>query len=92
MADLSPEVMNALVRLVRGEIDYDDLSDDELFALAEASRRGRTTLHEVTLKLRARNYTFAQIGERLGVTESAASRWVDPPQPPGRRRRDEEGR
>lgn len=87
MADLSPEVIHALVRLMKGEVDYDDLSDDDLFTLGAASRRARQTLHEITLKLRERGYTFAQIGERLGVTESTASRWVEPPSPPGRRPR-----
>lgn len=86
MADLTPEVMNALVRLMKGETSYETLSDDDLFQLAEASRRGQVTLHEVILKLRERGHTLGQIGDRLGVTESAVSRWTKPPQPPGRRR------
>lgn len=90
MADLTPEVMNALVRLMKGEVDLNELDADGLFAIAEAAKGGRQTLHEVTLVLRAKGYTFAQIGDRLGVTESAASRWVKPPSPPGRRPRSED--
>lgn len=84
MADLTPEVINALVRLMNGDTNYDEIGDDDLFALGEASRRGRKTLHEVVLTLKKRGYTFAQMGERWGVTESAASRWVNPPRPWGR--------
>lgn len=88
VTDLTPEVANALVRLVNGELDYGDLDDDTLVALGKASRRGQTTLHEVVVELyRNRGLTFAQIGERLGATESAASRWINPPSPPGRRPR-----
>jgi DNA-binding NarL/FixJ family response regulator len=86
VADLTPEVMNALVRLMKGEIEYDELGDDALFDLAQASRRGQLTLHEIVVKLRERGHSLAQIGERLGVTESAVSRWTKRPQPPGRRR------
>ncbi|MDN5860349.1 MAG: helix-turn-helix domain-containing protein [Pseudonocardia sp.] len=86
MADLTPEVMNALVQLMKGETSYDDISDDDLYQLAQASRRGQLTLHEIILKLRERGHTLAQIGERLGVTESAVSRWTKQPQPPGRRK------
>lgn len=78
MTDLTPEVMNALVRLMRGEIDYDALDNDALFAIAAAAKGGRKTLHEVTVKLNQRGFTFAQIGERLGAVESTASRWAKP--------------
>lgn len=90
VTDLNPEVINALVRLMKGEVDLTELDADALFAVAEAAKGGRRTLHEVTLVLRAKGFTFAQIGERLGVTESAASRWVKPPAPPGRRPRSDE--
>lgn len=86
MADLTPEVMNALVRLMKGETSYDEMSDDGLFTLAQASRRGQLTLHEIIVQLRERGHTLQQIGDRLGVTESAVSRWTKPPQPPGRRK------
>jgi hypothetical protein len=69
---------------MNGEINYDKLSDDELFAIGEAARRGRKTLHEVVLELKKRDYTFAKMGARWGVTESAASRWANPPRPWGR--------
>ncbi len=91
MADLTPEVMNALVRLMNGEVDLDDLSNDELFALAAAAAGGRDLLHRVVVKLNDRKITFAQIGERLGVVESTASRWAKPPSPPGRRPQQRDG-
>jgi hypothetical protein len=90
VADLTPEVMNALVRLMNGDTDYRSMSTDDLFRVATFAKDGRATLHEVVLVLREKGFTFAQIGERLGVTESAASRWVTPPRPPGRRPRAEE--
>lgn len=90
MAELTPEVANALVQLMNGEIDYGQVSDADLFSLARASQRGRQTLHEVVIQLRERGYTLARIGEVLGVTESAVSRWADaPPRPLGRRRQGE---
>lgn len=92
MADLEREVLDELVRLMNGELDYDELDDERLFQLVEVSRRGRQTLHEVVLKLRDRGYTFGQIGDRAGVTESAASRWAQPPRQWGRpkQQRDED--
>lgn len=86
----NPDV-HGLVRLLAGEVDYQAYTDGELYTLAQAARRGRTTLHEVTLVLRSRGHTFAQIGARLGVSLSAASRWVDPPRPAGRPRHDSGG-
>lgn len=93
MADLTPEVMHALVRVMNGEINVDKLSDDELYALAKATRPdvARSTLHRVLIELNNRHRTFAQIGERLGVHEATASRWARPPAEDRRRRRSSEG-
>lgn len=71
--------MNALVRLMNGESDYGSMSEEDLLILGSFGRKGRETLHQVVLELRRRDWTFAQIGERMGVTESAASRWAKPP-------------
>ena len=87
VADLTPEVMSALVRLMNGEVDLDSMTDDELFALASAAIDGRDLLHRVVVLLNGRGHTFAQIGERLDVVESTASRWAKPPVPRGRPRR-----
>lgn len=80
MADPTREVMNELVRLMRGDVDLKDLDDDALFALAAAAQGGRETLRDVAVQLHdVRKYTFLQIAERLGVAESTASRWVKTP-------------
>jgi hypothetical protein len=89
VTDLSPEVMNVLVRLMEGGVDPDDLdklSTDELFDLGVAGAAGRELVHLVTLTLRERGLTFAQIGERWNVDESTAWRWAKPAARPGRRR------
>lgn len=78
MAGPTPEVMRELVRLMNGDIEPSDLDDEALLALAAAALAGRETLHDVTLTLKARGWTFAQIAERLGVVESTASRWARP--------------
>lgn len=48
----------------------------EVFAVLAIAKSGRTTLHEVTVRLNARGYTFAQIGDRVGAHESTVSRWA----------------
>jgi len=89
VADWTPEVTNALVRLMNGELDYDGLDDDALLALAAASAISRETLYQVTTRLNARGYTFQQIADRIGVHEATASRWAKPPSEDRRRRRGE---
>ena len=88
MADLTPEVMNALVRLMNGETDYDALDDEALFVLGAACAVSRETLYRVTTLLNDRGHTFAQIAERWDVHEATASRWARPPVEDRRRRRD----
>lgn len=87
--------MKVLVRLMKGgEVepeDLDALNNAELLDLAVAGAGGRTLLHKVTVKLNERGVTFAQIGEHVGATESAASRWAKPAARPGRRRQAPEG-
>lgn len=89
MAGLTPGVLDALVKLMRGEVDYDALDDEALFALAGACATARETLYQVTTRLNDRGYRFAQIGERLDVHEVTASRWAKPPTEDRRRRRGE---
>jgi hypothetical protein len=86
---LTPEVLDALVKLMRREVDYDALDDEALFALAGACATARETLYQVTTRLNDRGLTFAQIGEHLGVHEATASRWAKPPAEDRRRRRGE---
>lgn len=79
MTDLTPEVINALVRLMSDPTELDRLQPDELFAVLAAAKGGRKTLHDVTVRLNSAGYTFAQIGERVGAHESTVSRWAKPP-------------
>lgn len=79
----TPEVIDALDPPMSA---YDALSDDELIAAGRIARDARQTLREVTRELHARGHTYTQIGELLGATASAASRWALPADPPGRRR------
>lgn len=89
VADPTPEVMNALVRLMKGEIDLKALDKEALYALAAALKPGeaRDTLHQTLIELNDRGDTFAQIGERLDVHEATAARWAKPPSEDRRRRR-----
>lgn len=64
---------------MNGELKYDDLDDEALLVLAQAAAANRETLYEVTTRLNARGWTFAQIGERTGRSEATASRWAKPP-------------
>jgi hypothetical protein len=91
MADLSSEEWNALARLISGQVDYDAMNDESLFALAAAAAYGRETLYQVTRRLNDRGHTFSEIGQRLGVAEATASRWAKPPAADRRRRRGEQG-
>lgn len=90
MAGLTPEVMNALVRLMSREIDYGEIDTDALYALGAAARDGRQTLHEITLELKRRGETYAQMADRWGVDAATPTRWANPPSPPGRRRESSE--
>ncbi|ALE77687.1 hypothetical protein WY02_03625 [Pseudonocardia sp. AL041005-10] len=88
MADLTPEVLNALVRVMNGELDVAGLTEEQLYALAEATRPdvARSTLYAVLVELNNRRIPFAEIGARLGVHEATASRWARPPAEDRRRR------
>lgn len=80
MADLTPEVINALVRLMRNEVDLNGLDDDALLALGAAAHSGPATLARVVRQLNARGWTFAAIGDKLGVHEATVSRWAKRPE------------
>lgn len=77
--DLTPEVMNALVRLMNNETNLDELNVEQLYALGAAARGGRKLLARVITELNRRGETFSEIGEHYGVVESTASRWAKPP-------------
>lgn len=79
MADLNSEVIDALVRLMNGETDLDEMDDERLLALGAALQGGPVNLARVVRCLNARGWTFAAIGERLGVHEATVSRWAKRP-------------
>lgn len=80
MADeTNPEVLNALVRLMNGDTDLEQLDKAALYALAAAARGGRLLLQRVVTELNRQGETFAEIGEHFGVAESTAYRWAKTP-------------
>lgn len=87
VADLTPEVLDALVRLVNGEYELTERPKDDLYDLAAALINARQTLAQALAELNDRGETFAQIGDRLGIHEATASRWAKPPSRDLRRRR-----
>ena len=93
MADLTPEVTNALVRLMNGQVDVRSLPKDDLYLIAEALIPGnaRERLFETIAALNDKGETFAEIGERLNVHAATAARWAKPPAEDRRRRRGEPG-
>lgn len=87
MASLTPEVIDVLFRLAKGEINVKDRTDAELYKLAEALINSRESLAEVLSELNNRDHTFAEIGKQLGIHEATAARWAKPPSEDRRRRR-----
>ena len=84
---MNPEVINALVRLMKGEYDVRGRDKEQLYELAEALINARQTLAKALSEINRQGDTFAQIGERLGLHEATASRWAKPPAEDLRRRR-----
>jgi uncharacterized protein YaiI (UPF0178 family) len=91
VADLTPEVLNALVRLMNGEVDLNEMETEELYRLVISLQPdlAKTTLAKALAILNERGERFAVIGERIGVHEATASRWAKPPTGDLRRRRQE---
>lgn len=86
MADLNPEVINALVRLMSNQSDLDELDDDALVVVGRTAKEGQALAGAIAAKLSRRGWTYARIAEAWGVHESTAYRWaqpyVEPPAPP----------
>lgn len=99
MADPTPEVLNALVRLMRGEIDYGDLSEETALAILAVCVDPRAARHHATQRLNrdGEGLSFAAIADRLreefGVQrdKGTVARWASQPRPDGRLRRRGEG-
>lgn len=91
MTGLSSEVMNALVRLMNGETDYGELSDDELVTILAICADVRLAQYRASVELNNRGKTFAQMaglvkGRKVTVHEATLARWAKRPDPDLRRR------
>lgn len=86
MASLTPEVVDAMLRLARGEEPIKGRPKDELYKLAEALINSREPLAEVLSEINEQGDNFAKIGARLGIHEATAARWAKPPAPDKRRK------
>ena len=85
--------MNALVRLMSGELDYDAMNDDELVAILAICADNRRAQYEAASRLNDRGKTFAQIVEliqarrHVAVHEATVARWAKRPDIDRRRHR-----
>lgn len=86
MASLTPEVITAMLRLVRGEEPIKGRPKEELYELAEALIHARDPLADVLSEINDQGDNFAKIGVRLGIHEATAARWAKPPAPDKRRK------
>ena len=94
MTGLSSEVMNALVRLMSGETDYGELTDDQLVTILAIHASGRLSQYRAATTLNDRGVTFAQMAERVkaknadaAVHEATLARWAKRPDIDRRRHR-----
>jgi hypothetical protein len=95
VAGLTSEVIDALVRLMKGEVDFDKLDEREVLAILAMGAENRTMLYRAATRLnqQGQGRTFAQIAELLKtefgveVHEATIARWAKPPGKDLRRRR-----
>lgn len=80
MADpQKPEVLSALVRLMKNLDDPTALDDDDLVAAAiEARETKKTAEVAVATELARRGWSWRRIGKALGVDHTTAYGWVNP--------------
>lgn len=89
---LSSEVTNALVRLMSGETDYGELTEEELVTILAICADVRTAQYKASTELSNRGRTFAQMAELIkaknkSVHEATLARWAKRPDPDRRRHR-----
>lgn len=93
MTGLTTEVMNALVRLMSGEIDYGELTDDQLVTILAICADNRMAQYKASTELNDRGKTFAQMAELIKTTKQVAiheatlARWAKRPDIDRRRHR-----
>jgi hypothetical protein len=78
VADLNPEVMNALVRLMNDEIAMSDQDDSTIVEHMRIGRYGRKLVGEGAAELHRRGWTWPRIAAEFGVDQSTAHRWAQP--------------
>jgi hypothetical protein len=79
VADQNPEVLIALVRLMRNLENPELLTDQELVAAAVEARGAKKEAEGVAAaELRRRGWTWARIGDAIGVDQSTAFGWAQP--------------
>lgn len=76
VADLNPEVMNALARLMKDDIS--DLDEATIVEGMRALRAGRKLIGEGAAELHRRGWTWPKIAVEFGVDQSTAHRWAQP--------------
>jgi hypothetical protein len=90
---LTPEVMNALVRLMSGEIEDEELTEDVALTILAICADNRMAQWKASTYLNDHGKTFAQIvamlREQKGVSvhEATVARWAKRPDVDRRRRR-----
>ncbi len=77
MAELNPEVMNALVRVMETD-DLSTLDDATIKNGMYAIRAQMKKLGQSAAELHRRGWTWPQIAEGLEVNQSTAHRWAQP--------------
>lgn len=78
MADPTPEVTNALVRLMTSGDDLSAMSDDELVNALLALRERKKLEGSAAAELHRRDWTWPRIAGLLGVDQSTVHRWAQP--------------
>lgn len=76
VADLNPEVMNALVRLMSDEMS--GLDEATIVEGMRALRAGRKLIGEGAAELYRRGWTWPRIAAEFKVDQSTAHRWAQP--------------
>lgn len=78
MADLTQEVLDALVRLMTGEIKMSELDDATIVSNMQIGRHGRKLVGEGAAELHRRGWTWPRIAAEFSVDQSTAHRWAQP--------------
>ena len=78
MADLTQEVLDALVRLMNDEIQMSALDDATIVSNMRIGRGGRKLVGEGAAELHRRGWTWPRIAAEFGVDQSTAHRWAQP--------------